>query len=360
VLLEHPAMIEVIVSRTRDLFIEFFITCFVVNCKMTADTVTSQRSLGHQRPGFGSNLNSQILSFKPKLNAREPLDNPCSQEENRENQPHPAYMTGINPPIYGLLERYVLGCIGSLPPEQEARISERVQKTYRQRGDWRAILRGVLHIDDGVDDRLRQMWENFQKQAAQQNTQPDPVQFARLAVEDECFADLLKRHRRPETPIQVPMAPEVTVRAVGFWRGDYAASLAYPRPHSLVQRGWHASELKNIIAYLNSGYQAHPHWRYAGWSTCRFRRCGREGGPGEFNGCDELTDGKWGWPQGLAHYLEYHAVILPEEFVDTMRANDWRPPPSPDPPHETKFDYAFWIEWSGRSSRRGLFRCLPW
>jgi hypothetical protein len=261
-------------------------------------------------------------------------------------------MIDIKPSIQGLLETYVLGCIGCLPAEREARLRQK----HPPSGDWRAFLRGRLQLDDSVDERLRQLWDDFQKQALLRQTQPDPVQFAHLAVEDECFANLLKAHHPPEAPIAPRLAPEVTVRAVGFWRGDYQASLVYPWPQSLVRRNWHASERKNIIAYLNSGYQAHPLFRYAGWSTCRFRGCV----PGERNGCDELTDGQWGWPQGLAHYLEFHSVILPEEFVDTMRANNWRPPPLPDPPHPTKFDYSFWIEWSNRHSHPGLFRWPPW
>lgn len=264
-------------------------------------------------------------------------------------------VAGFEPTIFGLLRTYVLSCIGHLNAEKEARLQEK----YHQWGNWRAFIRGKFHFDDGLDDHLRQMWEDFQNEAAVRQTQPDPVEFARLAMEDKCFTNVLEPYRRPGPPIQVRLAPEVSVRAVGFWRGDYEASLVYPWPQQLVQRGWHASELKSIIAYLRSGYRAHPMFRYCGWSTCRFRRCGREGGPGFQNGSDEFTDGQWGWPEGLAHYLEYHAVILPEEFVDTMRANNWRPPPSRDPPHPTKFDYSFWIDWSRRHSRRRLFQWPP-
>lgn len=47
--------------------------------------------------------------------------------------------------------------------------------------------------------------------------------------------------------------------------------------------------------------------QYRGLSECRF--CG------EFVGSKELTDQKYCWPEGLAHYLTQHSVRLPDEFV---------------------------------------------
>jgi len=43
-------------------------------------------------------------------------------------------------------------------------------------------------------------------------------------------------------------------------------------------------------------------------------------------GCVDYFDGIWEWPQGLAHYVEKHSVVLPQEFIDTMRANAWKVP----------------------------------
>jgi hypothetical protein len=241
-----------------------------------------------------------------------------------------------------LLERYVLGCIGFLPAETEAHLSQRFRQTYRKGGDWKAILRGVLHLDDDLDDRLRQMWDAHQQQAALRGTPSDPAKFALLALEDKCFAHLLKR--TPPIVPRDPWAAPITVKAVGFWRDADGSFPQYPQPQMLVRPGWHAKELKSIIAYLRSGYNAHPDFAYCGWSTCRFEGC-REG---EFNGSAEFTDGEWGRPEGLAHYVEGHAVVLPGEFIDTMRANHWRPPPSPTPPHRTNFDHSFWINWATR------------
>ena len=41
---------------------------------------------------------------------------------------------------------------------------------------------------------------------------------------------------------------------------------------------------------------------------------------------ETATDGQWMWPRDLAYYVEKHHVELPEEFVNHMREQDWRPP----------------------------------
>jgi len=54
---------------------------------------------------------------------------------------------------------------------------------------------------------------------------------------------------------------------------------------------------------------------YFGGSTCRFL-CENKS-----VGNKELTDGVWVWPEGLAHYVEVHDVLLPSEFVNQARNN---------------------------------------
>lgn len=129
----------------------------------------------------------------------------------------------------------------------------------------------------------------------------------------------------------------------------------FPRPQLLVKRGWHAAELERIIAYLRSGQVIAC---CGGWSTCRFPRC-REG---ERNGACEFTDGTWAWPEGLAHYVERHSVMLPEEFVETMRANEWRVPSIPEGQdtllEKSRFDFTYWLEWARQHQRRPWY--APW
>src|SRR5207302_10404909 len=40
-----------------------------------------------------------------------------------------------------------------------------------------------------------------------------------------------------------------------------------------------------------------------------------------------LTDGVWEWAEYLAYYVAEYGVGLPVEFIMTMRANGWAPPP---------------------------------
>jgi hypothetical protein len=73
--------------------------------------------------------------------------------------------------------------------------------------------------------------------------------------------------------------------------------------------------------------------------------------------CD-LSDGEWVWPQGLAHYVERHAVFLPDGFIEAMQSNDWRPPPNGEFPAlglgELSYDLSFWVSWARRQQKR------PW
>jgi hypothetical protein len=59
-----------------------------------------------------------------------------------------------------------------------------------------------------------------------------------------------------------------------------------------------------VIQYLHGGTIARA---YTGYSLCRL--CG------VLNGTLEFSDGVYLWPQGLGHYVEEHAVRLPDEFV---------------------------------------------
>lgn len=51
---------------------------------------------------------------------------------------------------------------------------------------------------------------------------------------------------------------------------------------------------------------------------------GEEGGIQEANigmGCCTVTDGKYVWPEGFAHYVECHAVRPPSQFVTRVMEN---------------------------------------
>jgi len=73
-----------------------------------------------------------------------------------------------------------------------------------------------------------------------------------------------------------------------------------------------------------------------------------------------LTDGRWVWPEGLAHYIEVHHVRLPEEYVEVMKQNDWKIPELeiwPTLGSQGDPDYTFWIKWGQATDRIGPASC---
>ena len=142
-----------------------------------------------------------------------------------------------------------------------------------------------------------------------------------------------------------------SLKAVGYWRVPGARQ--WPRPQWLVRPGWRGEERESIAAYLRSG---HVFVGWLGYSFCRFG-CGIDC---SLMGSCDLTDVEWVWPQGLAHYVEAHAVELPEELFNRMRGHHWRVPDL-DGIREVgchaalaTFDFSFWEAWARQHQRR------PW
>jgi hypothetical protein len=93
-----------------------------------------------------------------------------------------------------------------------------------------------------------------------------------------------------------------TLRLIGYWRSGSQPD--WPDPVDFVDPAWDDQERHMVWTYLKSGTVARA---YRGLSRCGFCH--------EHNGSMEFTDGVYIWPQGLAHYLDAHAVRLPEVFV---------------------------------------------
>jgi hypothetical protein len=119
------------------------------------------------------------------------------------------------------------------------------------------------------------------------------------------------------------------LEAIGYWFNDRAPS-AYPRPQRLVG-GWDAGERAAVIAYLRAGDVLET---YRGKSFCRFLCVEHDMGHRDY------TDGRFAWPEGLAHYVEAHAVKLPEHFITHALAGGPRTEPD-----GRRIDDAPWIAW---------------
>ena len=90
---------------------------------------------------------------------------------------------------------------------------------------------------------------------------------------------------------------------IGYWDGPSTCP-GWPSVKEFVDAGGDAEERELVADYLRTGLVAR---RCMGYSPCRF--CGRN------NGCLELTDGHFVWPDGLPHYVTDHDVRLPVCFV---------------------------------------------
>jgi hypothetical protein len=92
---------------------------------------------------------------------------------------------------------------------------------------------------------------------------------------------------------------ERVLTVIGLWSDR--AEPYWPDPKDFVDAGWSAEERANVVKALRSGIEVK---QFRGESTCRV--CGR------LNGSRELSDGRYLWPDGLAHYVGEHGVRLPE------------------------------------------------
>ena len=140
------------------------------------------------------------------------------------------------------------------------------------------------------------------------------------------------------------------LKAIGFWITGLHDE-RQPAPQEFVG-AMPADQRTRLAEYLAAGM---TYESYRGLSWCRFG-CGIEWA---LMGSRDLTDGTWLWPEGLAHYVRDHDVVLPDEFVAhalskvTPRLPGW---PDNDlhlvsiPREIEPVDHEFWQRWS--SSRR--------
>ncbi len=120
------------------------------------------------------------------------------------------------------------------------------------------------------------------------------------------------------------------LHAIGFWFNERAPS-GYPRPQLLVGK---MPQRARVLAYLRAGsvFEA-----YRARSFCRFA-CGARA-----MGHRDLSDGVYLWPEGLAHYVEAHAVTLPPHFVQHALADRAVEVAGP---HEGRVDDSRWLAWA--------------
>ena len=124
------------------------------------------------------------------------------------------------------------------------------------------------------------------------------------------------------------------LKMLGFWRSKNEPLL--PDPAKFIDDLWDKKERLIVSRYLKSAQilSASP-----GSSWCRFR-CKRK-----HVGSVTYTDGKYVWPEGLAHYVDVHFIRLPDEFIEHAIHNEKL---YVDPPYdEIIFNKDWWINQKG-------------
>lgn len=135
---------------------------------------------------------------------------------------------------------------------------------------------------------------------------------------------------------------QAPLQLIGFWE-ESEDSPQWPDPKDLVT-DTPLTHRERVVAYLRSGVVV-AEW--LGYSHCRF-----EGGPSDrVMGCRDLSDGYWLWPEGLWVYIDQFNVKLPNDFLEHVKANDYRVPEGLDRADLSKRrrDDSFWMQWASQA-----------
>jgi hypothetical protein len=126
------------------------------------------------------------------------------------------------------------------------------------------------------------------------------------------------------------------LEVLGWWFSPFAPS-TLPRPQALVG-GLEAAARSAVVGYLRAGKTLVT---FPEASFCRFD-CGEAA-----MGTKDRTDGRYVWPEGLAHYVERHEVRLPEAFVAHVLARGGELAPFKMPKAVFGlYDRGPWLAWA--------------
>jgi hypothetical protein len=124
------------------------------------------------------------------------------------------------------------------------------------------------------------------------------------------------------------------LRLIGYWKERLQDG--YPLPQEL-RTEYRPGDGEALATYLEAGAVFKE---YRGLSWCRH-------GCSAPNGSREFTDGKWVWPEGLAHYVRRHPIVLPREFVDdALVANRSTGASGTPAARHLSADDSYWIDWA--------------
>ena len=109
----------------------------------------------------------------------------------------------------------------------------------------------------------------------------------------------------------------MNLRSVGYYKEMPQGKETSQSIHEVVKKG-DSADVVRICEYLNNGavLVSSP-----GITVDVIDESA--GAVGTGSAC---TDGTWLWPDDLSHYVKKYNIKLPDEFIDTMRNNNWNNP----------------------------------
>ena len=96
-----------------------------------------------------------------------------------------------------MLECYVLWAIGELPDKEAkalAGMTPMLRMIYNRYAPWPEIIEWVVDIDPDAPKYLREMWQENQEIARQNNAQLTPQSFAKMIVNEHFIGPKSKDH----------------------------------------------------------------------------------------------------------------------------------------------------------------------
>ena len=139
------------------------------------------------------------------------------------------------------------------------------------------------------------------------------------------------------------------LKLIGYWNNFYSNRWVHPR--ILIDFSWEVKNRTKIINYLQ---KAMVYSISFGTSPNRFFR-----GPNMI-GDSEYTDGTWVWPSGLASYVELYHIRLPDEFIQHLQQQQFKPCvddntidlPWYEKIDSVEVDLTYWEEWCKKEKKK--------
>lgn len=107
------------------------------------------------------------------------------------------------------------------------------------------------------------------------------------------------------------------LRSIGFFREMSQGKETDPSIHDVIRKG-DSSLVEKICDYLSNGTTAII---CPGITRDIIDEASGVAGTGS-----SCTDGIWLWPDDLVYYVRKYNIALPDDFLNTMKASDWRNP----------------------------------